>query len=70
MNPVKVKILAEQAFISSDAPHWFEEVVNSVVEKYKIPASVVWSEMSKNPFFIKNTTYKVGHYGNQNIEKG
>lgn len=49
--PVNIETLIDRVFISPYAPKWFEGVVKSIVEKYEINASIICSDMSRNPFF-------------------
>lgn len=49
--PVDINMLIESIYISPYAPKWFEEVVQSVVEKYEITGSVVHSNMAETPFY-------------------
>lgn len=49
--PVDIKTLIDSIHVSPYAPKWFEEVVNSVVQKYEMVCPVVQSEMSMHPFF-------------------
>ena len=49
--PIDISTLIDCIFISPYATRWFEEVVRSVVEKYEIQASVVYSDMTHQPFY-------------------
>lgn len=49
--PINIKTLIDGIYISPYAPKWFEEVVNSIAEKYEILAPVYYSEMAKRPFY-------------------
>ena len=49
--PISINSLIDHLFISPYAPKWFEEVVHSVVEKYKLHIPVVHSDMTQRPFY-------------------
>ena len=49
--PVNIHTLIDKIYISPYAPKWFEEVVNSVTEKYEVSSPVVYSDMAKKPFY-------------------
>ena len=49
--PIDINILIERVYISPYAPKWFEEVVRNIMEKYQIIVPVVYSEMTKQPFY-------------------
>lgn len=49
--PINIKRLVDCVYIFPYAPSWFEEVVHSIIEKYELTCPVVYSEMSKQPFY-------------------
>ena len=49
--PINVHTLIDSVYISPYAPKWFAEVVKSIMEKYGFFCPVVYSEMSKEPFY-------------------
>ena len=49
--PVNTHTLIDKIYISPYAPKWFEEVVNSVMEKYEVSKPVVCSDMAQKPFY-------------------
>jgi len=49
--PINVNILIDRVFISPYAPKWFEEVVQSVIEKYGIKAPILHSSIDEQPFY-------------------
>ncbi len=50
--PVDPAVLVERIVISPTAPPWFEEIVNSVVEKYGFTFSVERSALCERPAFL------------------
>ena len=49
--PINIHMLIDKIYISPYAPKWFEEVVNSVMEKYEVMSPVVCSDMTQKPFY-------------------
>lgn len=49
--PVSIHTLIDKIYISPYAPKWFEEVVNSVMEKYEVLSPIVYSDMAQKPFY-------------------
>ena len=48
---VSIHTLIDKIYISPYAPKWFEEVVNSVMEKYEVLSPIVYSDMAQKPFY-------------------
>ena len=49
--PVNITTLIDKVYISPYAPKWFAEVVNSVMKKYEVLCPVIYSDMTKQPFY-------------------
>jgi hypothetical protein len=45
-----IRILIEKVYISPSSPPWFEELVRSMCEKFKLKVDVIKSELSEVPY--------------------
>ena len=49
--PIDINVLIDKIYISPYASEWFVDVVKSIVEKYKVEAPILYSQMLVTPFY-------------------
>jgi hypothetical protein len=49
--PVSLEILIEKIFVSPTAPPWFNDLVQSVVNKYELKKEIIQSSLAEDPLY-------------------